>query len=278
MPLTSFICPDHNVRPVSECLDKCPLPTGRCLAMAHLVAISEQRPWRGKASVTQLIQPTRIAWLTIKKPYSVIPHEQAYLLYGTLHHKRLEIINKKLDGLSEYGIGDDEGISGVLDRLEPDELMPGTFKLIDFKLTGAYAIAKALGYKSADGQADMREWELQLNKYRLMIESDSKLAPLFPISRMMIQATVRDSGLRQIEELKLPSRMPLIPVKKIDDLEVFYFFHDKQLALMKHLEENTLPPMCNYEESWANRRCRAYCNVMPFCPEGAKVNKVVLRE
>jgi hypothetical protein len=91
---------------------------------------------------------------------------------------------------------------------------------------------------------------------------------------MFIQATVRDSGLRQINELKIPKRMPLIPVKKLDDEEVFYFFHDKSQALIKYVNEDKMPPMCSYEEHWANRKCRSYCNVNTFCPEGAKIARI----
>jgi hypothetical protein len=202
----------------------------------------------------------------------------AFMMYGTLHHKRLEIINKKLDGLSEKKITAD--IRGTLDRLEPDELNEGFYKLIDYKLVGAYAVAKALGIRKVNGEAadpDAREWELQLNRYRLLVEKDSILAPLFPISRLIIQATVRDSGLRQINELKLPRRMPMIPIRKLPDDEVLEYFANKDYLLHHHLEINTMPPICNPLENWNFRRCRAYCSLASFCPEGAKIKRVELQ-
>ncbi len=256
--LTYFFCPDSTKILIKECLDKCPRKEGRCLALSHLYAISEQRIWEGKASVTQLIKGTREAYLQIVSDYAVEPDAMAFMLYGTLHHKRLETINKRLDGLAEYTMTQE--ISGTIDRLEPDELNEGSYKLIDYKLVGAYSIT-----------ADKTEWELQLNRYRLLIENDPKLKGLFPISRMLIQATLRDSGLRQMEALNLPKRMPLIPIKKMDDEDVFYYFHDKETALQTALAKKELPPMCSYEERWSNRKCLKYCLVKEFCPEGNKM-------
>ncbi len=273
-PLVNFSCPDNVVRPISECLVKCPRPEGRCLAMAHLVAISQQREWTGTASVTQLIKPTRIAYLEIVKDYDADPDDFAFMIYGTLLHKRLEVINKKLEGLSEHRIYGP--VSGAFDRLEPDELKEGWYKLIDFKLTGASAIAKALGLNGKE--PDAGEWELQLNKYCGLIEDDPELSELFPISRLLIQATVRDSGLRQIQSLGIPKRMPLIPVKRLDKDFVKEYFSNKDLLLHQALETKTLPVMCSYSEHWGSRRCKDYCMPAPFCPEGAKLKKVALRE
>lgn len=279
--LSFFRCPDGITRPIKECLNKCPRPEGRCLALSHLTFIGgSQREWNGKSSVTQLLEPTRLAFLQITKNYAVNPDDMAFMMYGTLHHKRLEIINKKLEGLAEkYVVGD---ISGTLDRLEPDELKEGYYKLIDYKLVGAYSIAKALGLKMKNGdtaEPDMTEWELQTNKYRILIENDPELSKLFPISRLVIQATVRDSGLRQISSLGLPCRMPMIPVNRLDDDFVNEYFISKDFALHKALETNTMPEMCGYQERWGGRRCnKSYCFVHAFCPEGAKINKVPLEE
>lgn len=277
MPLKYFKCPDNLIRPIISCLDQCPRTEGRCMTLAHLIAIGGgQRAWEGKSSVTQLLKGTRQAYLEITKDYIVNPDDQAFALYGTLHHRRLEIINKKLEGLAEQKIIGE--ISGTLDRLEPDELKPGYYKLLDYKLTGAYGVAKALGMMSKDRDPDMRDWELQLNRYRILLEH-SELAKEFPISRMFIQATIRDSGLKQMNELGLPRRMPMIPVKKLDDSFVLEFFQAKEFALHSALTKGQLPEMCSYSERWSNRRCKAgYCPVVAWCPEGAKMNRIKLRE
>ncbi len=277
--LKYFVCPDKVIRPITQCLDKCPMPTGRCLALGHLHYIaSSSRDYTGINSVTQLIKPTRLAWLEIVKDYWIDPDSMAFMMYGTLHHRRLESINKRLEGLTEYNLT--QSISGTLDRLEPDELNPGYYKLIDFKLVGAYSVAKAIGLMKINGETadpDAIEWELQLNRYRILVESDPIISKLFPISRLLIQATVRDSGLRQINELKLPRRMPLIPIKKLPDDEVLEFFADKDYQLDHYLKNSEMPPMCNATENWNFRRCKSYCSLMPFCPEGARINKVELQ-
>lgn len=280
MPAKYFLCPDNQTIEIAKCLEICPQRKGRCLALSHLTFIAEsQRNWQGQSSVTQLIKPTRLAYLEIVKDYVVRPDDMAFMLYGTLHHRRLEIVNRKLAGLSEYKITQE--ISGTIDRLEPDELQLGFYKLLDYKLVGAYSIAKALGIDSKGNgvDPDMFEWELQLNKYRMLVEADPELSPLFPISRLLIQATVRDSGLRQIQSLGLPCRMPLIPVRKLDDDLVAEYFLTKDYALHKALETKTLPEMCDFQGRWGGRRChKQYCFVHCFCPEGAMINRVRLAE
>jgi len=125
----------------------------------------------------------------------------------------------------------------------------------------------------------MRDWELQLNKYRVLLEANAELSPLFPISRMLIQATIRDSGLKQMKSLGIPQRMPLIPVKRLEDNYVNEFFLAKEYALSSALKKGTLPDICSYEERWGNRRCTGgFCPVFCFCPEGAKMNRVQLQE
>ena len=276
MPLKYFNCVDNITRPISECLEKCPRPEGRCLALSHLTFIAESgREWQGQSSVTQLIKPTRLAFLEITKDYAVNPDDMAFMMYGTLHHRRLEVINKKLGGLSEQKLNG--SIKGTLDRLEPDELQEGYYKLIDYKLVGAYSIAKALGIQNGKAvDPDMLEWELQANKYELLLEDDPGLSPLFPISRLLIQATVRDSGLKQIKSLGLPCRMPLIPVRKLSADFVNEYFLTKDYALHKALETGEMPEMCDYNSRWCGRRCKSFCAVFNFCPEGAKVNRVNL--
>ena len=96
MPLTHFKCPDGVTRPISECLEKCPRPEGRCLRLDKLHEISYDRQWNGKASTTQLLNPVRMEYLKITKDYAIPPKSRAFAIYGTYQHRRLEIVNKKL--------------------------------------------------------------------------------------------------------------------------------------------------------------------------------------
>ena len=122
MPLTTFLCPDGIKRPIKECLDKCPLSTGRCLSLPTLTSIGTIREYTGTFSTTQLLNPTRLAYLQLTKPFAVDPFDQAFSLLGTRHHQRLEAVAKKIEGLeSERKLGIDKDISGVLDLLEPSD-------------------------------------------------------------------------------------------------------------------------------------------------------------
>lgn len=274
MPLKYFICPNGVRLPIKQCLEQCPRDEGRCMALGNLISAADQREWKGTPSVTQLQKGTRQAYLEIKNDYAVDPDDMAYALLGVWHHQRLEQINKKLEGLAEYKVGGE--ITGILDRLEPDELNKGYYKLIDYKTSGAYAIAKAYGYKGAD--SDMRDWEFQLNYYRILLESDKELRDLFPVSRLFIQATVRDGGLASTKHLGLKKKMPLIPVRKLDDTKIKPYFARKKDALLKALKDDVMPPMCSYDERWGGRRCKGFCSVAEFCPEGAMVNRIPLKE
>jgi hypothetical protein len=258
VPLTAFKCPDSITRPISLCLDHCPRQEGDCLAMAIRIGASNQREWNGKASVTQLLKGTREAYLQIVCDYAADPDDMAFMIYGSMQHRRLEIINKRLEGLTEHAFSQE--ISGSIDRLEPDVLNKGYYRLIDFKFTGAYSLT-----------VDKHDWELQLNRYRLLIESTPEIKDLFPISKMYIQAIIRDSGLRQMESLGLTKRMPLIEMPKLDDMDTYYYFHDKEALLQEALRTKTMPPLCSYEERWNNRKCLKYCLVKEKCPEGSKM-------
>lgn len=265
--LTYFRCPDGIKRPIKECLEKCSRLEGRCLSLPTLFEIGKTREWTGTPSTTQLLKGVRQAYLEITKPFAIDPLDSAFMLLGTRHHQKLEYTAKQLGMIAEQKISAE--ISGIIDLLEPDSLAPDKFILYDYKTSGSYAVARALGRKNSEGEPDMRDWELQLNKYRIELE---KLG--FPISRMIIQSCVRDGGTFSARNNKVPEKFVLIPVKKLDDLEVYYYFKDKAEILKYALDSKTLPDMCSYEERWANRRCtQNYCSVFEWCLEGSQMNK-----
>lgn len=270
MPLRYFNCPDGVTRPISECLEHCPRPEGRCLSLAALHDIGYDREWTGKASTTMLLNPTRQQYLKITKDYAVTPQGRAFALLGTRHHKRLEIIARKIEGLQAEKKGETAINTGTLDLLEPDELHDGKWKLIDYKTWGTYSITKIMNTDSHERLSA----NLQLNNYRMMVE------PLnFPVSRMFWQITTRDGGTRTFREYGLDNRMPLIEADFLPDDFVSEYFYRKNKALMDALNNNHMPPLCDFDERWKGRRCKGeLCEVHRFCPEGAKVNKVRLEE
>lgn len=269
MPLKFYICHDGITRPISECLNKCPRPEGRCLSLPTLTSIGHTRTWTGKPSTTQCLNPTRIEYLQIKHDFAIDPFNWAFALLGTRHHGRLEAVAKKIEGLeSELKLKGE--VSGILDLLEPingnDE-----YRLIDYKTFGSYAVAKQLGLKD-NSEYDIRKLALQMNNYRLMAQALG-----FNITELKVQITVRDGNTSSAKINKIYKNIYLLPVEILPDLEVKEYFSTKASKLCQAVEKDELPELCPYEERWNGKRCKGYCSVFMFCPEGAKINKVALK-
>jgi len=276
--------------PIADCLKKCP-GGDRCLSLPTLMSISWQRPWKGKPSITQLLNGTRMAYLEIIKDYDVKPDDMAFALLGTRHHWRLDKIARKVNALSEEKLIDEE-TTGTLDLLVPDETtQEEKYLLYDYKTSGSLKVARAFGlvatkvphptevYKSSGNwgkagtpkmitvweghpeQADLWDWELQLNAYRLKVEEIG-----FAVSRMFVQVTVRDGGTFVAENRGIMKNIYLIPVKRLDDEEVEAYFAYKAVDLLNALSKNEMPPPCSTKERWEGIRCEKYCSVAEWCP------------
>lgn len=265
MPLVSFTCPDGINRRIATCLERCPRPQGRCLSLPTLVSIGSPRTWRGKPSTTQLLNPTRLEYLMITKDYAIDPFEQAFALLGTRHHGRLEQVAKKIEGLkSELKL--DGEVSGILDLLEP--LDGDKYRLIDYKTFGSYAVAKQLNLKE-NSEYDRHKLELQMNNYRLMAQGMG-----FDVAELKCQITVRDGGTYSAKQNGIDKKLYLLDVKILEDDYVQSYFTDKAMKLITALDKNEMPELCDYQERWGGRRCKGYCNVSDYCPEGRAVNKL----
>lgn len=303
MPLKYFDCPDGVRRPVEQCLDKCPRPEGRCVSLPTLISISRQREWTGKPSTTQLINGTRLAYLQLTCDYAVQPKDRAFALLGTRHHMRLEKVAEKVNVLAEEKLGGED--TGILDLLAPDETVDyEAYELWDYKTWGSFKVAKALGlvarkipepngecYKTSGkwGKAgdpkmvtvfdedptevDMWEVEYQMNNYRLKIEDVG-----FPVSRMFIQATVRDGGTIVAANRGISENIYKIPVRRLADDQVREYFRVKRENLLNALESLTVPTPCNNAETWNGRRCQGFCDVAEFCDVGIKARQKVKEE
>jgi hypothetical protein len=122
-------------------------------------------------------------------------------------------------------------------------------------------------YEPDPDAVDMEEWELQLNNYRLMIEACG-----FPVSRMIIQATVRDGNTVVAHNRGVMKNIYLIPVQRLNDTEVSYYFERKRRELLEALKAGIMPAPCSEKESWEGKRCKSYCPVAEFC--GVKIEEV----
>ena len=216
---------------------------------------------------------------------------RAYALLGTQHHDRL---NLYINGsLQEQQLTWNLGFSGTPDIVEPDHAVQGSYILTDYKSYGSFRVGKMLGMKSRKEAhptevykragkwgkvgdpktvtiweedptlADCSDEEIQLNGYRLILESNG-----YPISRMQIQATVRDGGLQIARERGIVKPMYMIPIRKLDDVGVISYFQTKKADWQSASVTGQEPPPCNDVESWSKRKCKDYCEVREFCSQG----------
>ena len=171
------------------------------------------------------------------------------------------------------------------------------YVLTDYKTFGSYKVAKCLGivkitkdvpvldgegepillksgpnkgnpktkqehrFEIQSDKVDMLETEIQINRYRILFESSG-----FNISRMQIQACVRDGGTYIAKSRGIEKNMYLIPVKRLPDQYVLDYYK----TLSKEIEqadETGYTRKCDSWESWDGRRCNGYCDVKQYCDE-----------
>lgn len=289
MPATQFICPDGQSVLIQDCLTSCPrkqrcmfLPTLRAVAKSLNRGISEP-------TVTELIAGTRETYLKKTVDYAVNPQDVLYALHGqAVHtineaHTQGEILSEiRLSGRITNGMFDMYG------KLLDEEAVLG-----DLKITSSFKIMKALGiykvdtttgevYKGGlkkgqpktrkefryDGVKHVIDWAIQLNAYRQLLEAQG-----FAVQRMVIQAMCRDSSLRVTAERGIDKPIYLIPIQKISDHWITFYFKTKAVSLYKALEEKRLPAVCKPKERWHDKKCMDYCSVADKCPHGRVIQQ-----
>ena len=106
----------------------------------------------------------------------------------------------------------------------------------------------------------MRDWELQLNMYRIMAEHLD-----YGINSLKIFGVVRDGGTYMAKSRGIEKNFYNIEVDIIDDNDVTNYFEPKRNALMDSLASMKVPEICTPEENWNGNKCEKYCNVCEFC-------------
>lgn len=289
MPLTWFRCPDNELTPFKDCIKKCRLPE-RCEPLPYLYLASDEREWTGVASTTQLLNGTMYSFLKITQPYIINPDDMAFAIHGTLSHGQLEEVAKKMGLTAELSTTLDD--RNVIDLLEYEDRL---VTLTDYKTWGSYRVAKALGivevgkrpdptgatYKSSGSwgkagspkmvtifqqtpsKADNWEAEMQLNRYRIMMEARG-----IPISKMRVHVIVRDGGLAVSRSRGVERNTYIVPVKRLSDNMVYDYFQGKAGELNQALSDGKWDMPCNNRECWDSVRCREYCEVATYCSKG----------
>ncbi len=285
-----FKCPDTQLINVTDCLNKGCRMSDRCLTLPTLHEIATERKWAGIASTTQLLNGTMYTFLKLTQPYVVDPDKMMFALHGTKVHKLLDESAKELNLISEVALTTDD--RDIFDLLEPDN---GGWILTDYKTWGSFRVAKCLGiietgkkpdptgaiYKRGGAwgkagspkmitvfqimptQADNWDTELQLNRYRVMLEERG-----LKVNKMRIQIVVRDGGLAVARSRGVERNSYLAHVKKLDNQEVSTYFAGKIQALENALHNNKWTIPCDNRECWDGVRCRDYCEVAQYCSKG----------
>lgn len=289
-----FVCPDFHECSIEDCLEHCrlsdTLAAGRCLSKRSLMAIAEQRVWKGIPSTTQLLRGTREAYLTITQDYSVDPQDLIFALFGTRVHAKLE--NYTPEGSSSEVRLYDEISSGAYDFYQDGVLY-------DDKTYGSYAVAKTLGlveklvpdgvYKSSrtgkykkgdpkfkkifvEGGIHKRfDLMVQMNDYRMKLEKHG-----LPVKQMCCEIIVRDGGTFVAQSRGITQRALLVVINKVSDYLIHAYMKKKADLLHEALATGELPPVCKPRERWYDRttgrsgKCAKFCPVRFQCDFGRR--------
>jgi hypothetical protein len=289
MPKVGFVCPDNQTILIEDCFRNCRM-NRRCATMPYLELIAEDRKWRGVTPSMAGTGPRQI-YLKDTCRYSVIVDQQAFMALGTTTHGRLSLRQYTENVLSEESFKDEEG-EGTPDCLEQDEFRTGYHILSDYKTWGSYKVAKALGMthivvplldhkgkpvmyvrgKKKGSQkytkkftidprsADVYSEALQTNRYRIMIEESG-----FPISRIQLQAIVRDGGTWLAEDKRgLRNNIYMIDIPLLQN-EVVLKYYKKLSDEVEKARQTGYVRRCSSWETWRGLRCELFCDVYYDC-------------
>ena len=285
--LKNFICPDNQQIEVKECLKENGCRMGeRCGTRSYLQLASRERAWTGKPSTTQLIQGTLCAFLKLTKEYAVSPDQRAFMINGTKAHANLEAEDDECSLLEQRFDGEDTPETGISDVFEQEG---GKSILADYKTSGSFKVAKALGffvddevtdeiYKSGkrkgefktrkvlkrdEGKEDRFEWEMQLNKYRIELEKRG-----YQVDDLKIQCLVRDGSTYIARSRGVFRNIYYFKIAKLDNAVVLAYFREKREALELALKQGYWNDICTAKENWDGVKCSRYCEVAEFCKYG----------
>jgi hypothetical protein len=301
MPITKFICPGEErkgkIISVKKCLSTLGCPFGRrCSTLPYLRMVSNNRDWRG-VTPSMAGNGPRLIMLQEVVNYAVNPYDQSWAALGTGVHGKLSVHYLIKGLISEQGFSDDL-IKAIPDLLEPDENNIGFYLLYDYKTWGSYKVRKAIGIvedkdnpkkdkrgnilkytsgykkgqtkyhvKTDPNAVDCFDTELQLNRYRIIVESHG-----FPISRMQVQAIVRDGNTYMATSRDIHEPIYLVDIKRLDDDYVLDFYKRLQEECDQAFKDGWIRK-CDARESWSGRRCKSYCPVVKQCKEMEKGKK-----
>lgn len=283
-----ILCPDGKTQDIKECLaGKCRMEE-RCAPLSYLSLAARERVWKGIPSVTQLIDGTRRQYLLLTTDTTLNPDKAAFRVLGTKGHASLDDDNDL--SFTEEKFESTE-IHGTADLLELQ--MTKLFWLGDYKTSGSYKVAKALGmvkkqepicdengnqlkhkngkpqfkrwFEFDNSQRDVRDWALQLNKYR--IELEKRLGEKIP--RLKVFCIVRDGNTVTAKGRGILRNTYYLDIPLLPDAEVEAYFSAKRTALLDALATGIMPEECTPEEAWGGNKCKD-CEVREACAKAGR--------
>jgi hypothetical protein len=293
MPLKWFKCPaDGGQILVEECLSVRGCRLGnRCATQPYLRNAAKDRVWKA-VTPSQAFNGPRFIYLKETCYYAEDPHDKAFAILGTGSHDKLSVHRLVRGFVSEQGF-DDGLIKGIPDILEPDEENVGFYLLYDYKTSGSFKVALALGLtksteplldeyghevllktgknkgrpKTKDcwvqdivkGHSNIKDWIYQMNRYRISVEVHG-----FPISKMIVQCIPRDGNTHIAKNRGVMENVILVEIPRVDDQIILDHYAHLQAEITEAFKTGT-PRICNSEECWDGRKCKGYCPVSEYC-------------
>jgi hypothetical protein len=228
-----------------------------------------------------------LAFLKLTCDYSTSPDGRAFMIHGTKGHANLEAAEDDLSELEVMFNSPDDAESGIADVIE---IEAGKIIMTDYKTSGSYKVAKALGFRVIQeetgdiyktgkraGQAktcnvlvrdekyiEMWDWILQLNRYRIHWEQKDGRK----IDELRIQCVARDGGTYIARSRGVFRNVYYFKVPIYPDKRILAYFRKKRDALMLALKQGRWTQTCTADENWDGLRCQRYCDVAEFCSYG----------
>lgn len=298
MPLKWFKCPeDDGLIEVGKCLSVRGCRLGqRCATLPYLRNAAKDRKWKA-VTPSQAFNGPRFIYLKEVCEYAENPHDKAFAILGTGSHDKLSVHYLVRGFVSEKGF-DDGIIRGIPDLLEPDENSLGAYILYDYKTSGSFKVALALGlekstedvldsdgypilYKTGrkKGQAKQKsiwvpnrekalpeilDWSYQMNRYRIAVEKYG-----YNISKMICQCIPRDGNTYIAKQRGVDKNVILVELPRLDDQMILNHYGSLQDEINEAFKTFT-PRICNSKESWDGRKCNGYCPVSEQCSKMEK--------
>ena len=285
MSAIGFICPDNQIIEFKDCFKKCRM-SERCMSIATLKAMSEQRAPNRPPSTTELLSGTCESYLKRTKEYFINPQDRAFALMGTIHHLQLENQDVGDNVLQEEHLQGLD-ITGILDFYDKESQT-----LIDYKNTGSFKAGRVLGikhrkipcplgtrYKKSgkwgkvgtikkvkefycdENAQDFGDWLYQVNMYRYMLELKG-----YKVKNMKLQMNIRDAGTHACKDRGITRNIYFVEIPFLDNDIIIPYFLEKRDRLLQHIKDETTPPKCSDEETWGGKKCESYCEVRSLCP------------